>query len=138
MDNREYKRVDTGAKGAFTIFDEEQFVLEFTGNIVDISEGGMKIIVADEDVNNVRSHLKKNCQLNFQAFDTCKLFGDDVSKIFGGTLQAVRKEDRDGFLAIGCRIIRPNDPLKQYIDDIKANDFLNKIRDSHEADWMEI
>lgn len=128
--NREYKRVDTGATGAFVIKEEGVYVLEFTGYIADISEGGMKVTVEDSDRERVLAVLEDNHkkQITFQAFDDCNLFGNDVSMIFGGELDIVRLENSDERLALGCKISNPTGPLKKYIEDMKVDAFLKEIK----------
>lgn len=127
--NREYKRVDTGATGAFVIKEEGVYILEFTGYIVDISEGGMKVTVDDRDRERVIEVLRDNHQkqITFQAFDDCNLFGNDVSVIFGGEVDIVRQEEIDGVYSLGCKISNPTGPLKKYIEDMKVDAFLKEI-----------
>ena len=130
MKNREYKRVGTGATGAFVIKENGVYILEFTGYIVDVSEGGIKVTVADGDRERVMTVLKDDHkkQITFQAFDDCNLFGTDVSMIFGGEVDIVRMEDVDGKLSLGCRIYNPTGPLKKYIEDMKADAFVKEIQ----------
>ena len=129
IERREYERIKVDAKGTFIIKQNEKYIREFVGDIVDISEVGIKICVNAELYEEIISLINIGNQLTFQGLDKFKLYGSDVTRYFAGRLDIVRMEEKDGTLIIGCSFKRTgvNDNLLKYIDDRKVSVFVERM-----------
>lgn len=127
MDRRTYERVKAEAKGTFIIRQGGKYIAEFVAGIEDISEAGIKVIVNAEEYDHVQELIGAGSQLSFQAVDNYNLYGNDVTKIFNGTVSVVRKELNGQSLLLGCKIRPLTRELQEYIEERKVSVFIERM-----------
>lgn len=127
MERRAYERIKVEARGTFFIINDDACVAEFVGNIVDISEAGIKVMVEPDKYEEALEMVSEGSQISFQAVDNFVLYGSDITELFSGKVFVVRKEaDRNGIF-LGCKIRPLTQTLQKYIDDKKISVFIEKM-----------
>ncbi|MCR4787225.1 MAG: PilZ domain-containing protein [Lachnospiraceae bacterium] len=90
--------------------------VEMNGNIVDISETGIGILV---EVDEVKHPIQEGDLIMVTGVD------DDVVAQFEANV--IRKNDKDGSMRIGARIVNQNQ-VEEFINNEKVKAYLNLIR----------
>lgn len=127
MERRAYERINVQAKGSFVISDDEKFIAEFVAYIDDISESGLKIKVDANEYDHIIDLIDTGSKISFQALESFELYGKEVTKIFNGNVNVVRKENDGDNFYIGCSIKPITEPLQNYIEDRKISIYIKRI-----------
>lgn len=121
MDRRYYKRLDVDLLSSFIISDDANGAQEFSGNIKDISEGGIKVSVNYDDFANIADRIKSGDIINFQSIDEYELLKESHVDVFNGEVEVLRVVPSENGLELGCRFVHQTQAIADYIDNKKLS-----------------
>lgn len=135
-DRRYYQRARLQADSSFFIKNNESGLREFEGVIEDISEGGIRFFVAKESITASVSTIKVGSIICFQSYDEYELYNETKGDVFTGEVEVIRIESSAEGLAVGCKLVKSNAELEEYIKNKKVSIFssvyLNRDRNINE------
>lgn len=127
MERRESERIDVHAKGTFMVKRGNDLVTEFVADIVDISEGGIRIEIADTEREKIQL-ITEECVVSFQAMEEYELYGNNRYQYFFGDMVIVRKIQNGDSIVLGCKMPFLPDITRKYIDDRKVSIYINSLK----------
>lgn len=117
MERRMYERIPSKIE---CIVYCNELTYEFRANIVDISEGGLRIRIGDEIANSI--NLTVNDNIRFQFVDNYEFLGELVSSCVTGYGRVVRFSDA----SIGCCLTGRNNEFVDYVKSKKLMLYIQK------------
>lgn len=113
-----------GTESNFIIRDNEPGMREFNGIIEDISEGGIRIRVTNEQFKDAVSTIKEGSVITFQSYDEYKLYQELRQEVFMGEVEVLRVEKSATEMVFGCIFVRLTKDLEEYIKNKKVSVFI--------------
>jgi len=129
VERRKYDRVRVDAMGSFFVKNQNECIGEFSANIVDICEHGIRIKAEASD-REVISNCDKDASvtITFQALEEFDyIIGKEV-KVFSGEAQVVHVENDNNVIYLGCFIKSPSQDILSYIEKRKISNYLTSLR----------
>lgn len=113
-----------GTESNFIIRDNEPEMREFNGIIEDISEGGIRIRVTNEQFKDAVSTIKEGSVITFQSYDEYKLYQELRQEVFMGEVEVLRVDKSATEMVFGCKFVRLTKDLEEYIKNKKVSVFI--------------
>lgn len=113
-----------GLDGAFIVRENKPGFREFSGTIENISEGGIKISINEEEYADITEQIEIGTKVLFQSFDEYVIYHEKKVDVFGGEAVVVRVEEADGRRMYGCSFTALQKELADYISNKKLSLFL--------------
>lgn|GEM_PF-4541103 len=124
MERRFYKRDVVNLLSNFIVAANEPGKREFYGNIKDVSEGGIKIEVLDEDCNDIVNNLAVGDIIQFQSVDEYEMFGEVHTDVFYGEVEVLRITKLDTSVELGCKLTKQTSEFLDYMQNRKVAQYL--------------
>lgn len=124
MDRRYYQRTKVDKEGIFFIKTNNPGKRDFIGTIVDISEGGIRIHISEEQYEESVSTIEVGSVISFQAYDEYQLYNELKQEVFMGEVEVLRIQKEKNGIFIGCKMLQLKPDLEKYISNKKLAVFI--------------
>ena len=115
MERRCYDRIRIDSECMFLIKSANDDSKEFSGQIVDICEGGIRLDVSFDCSSDTLSGLELGDSVFFQAYDEYMLNNEPRMDVFDGEAKIVRINRTENSTTMGCSISKSTDAFDTYL-----------------------